>query len=86
MKRLIEHLRTVFLFSTLCCLSFFTMAQVNEGAAIDMADTMRSSGKIYVVVLVVLLVFGGLLLYAIRIDRKVTRLEQEMKEHDEKTA
>ena len=42
----------------------------------EMADQMRSNGKIYVVVAVCLLILIGLFLYAMTIDRKVKRLEK----------
>jgi hypothetical protein len=38
---------------------------------------MRSSGRIYVVVAVMLTILFGLLFYIIRIDRKLTRLEKD---------
>jgi hypothetical protein len=41
------------------------------------ADTMRSNGRIYVVVAVVLTILAGLLLYVYRLDRKITKLERE---------
>jgi type IV secretory pathway VirB2 component (pilin) len=44
-----------------------------------MADALRANGKIYVVVAVVGLIVAGLLLYLIVLDRKVSRLEQEIK-------
>ena len=46
----------------------------------EMADALRQSGKIYVVVLVILLILGGLLAYLIRLDGKVGRLERELRE------
>ena len=42
----------------------------------EMADQMRSEGKIYVVVAIILAVVLGLLIYLFVIDRKVTRLEK----------
>ena len=42
----------------------------------EMADTMRSNGKIYVVVAVCLIILVGLFLYVMTIDRKLTRLEK----------
>ncbi|MGB3780092.1 MAG: hypothetical protein WA960_17135 [Tunicatimonas sp.] len=45
---------------------------------VEMADVMRQEGKIYVVVAVMLLLFSGFVVYAIRIDRKVSRLEKEL--------
>ena len=44
-----------------------------------MASTMRSNGKIYVVVTICLLILIGLFVYVSSIDRKVRRLEKEMK-------
>ena len=43
-----------------------------------MADVMRQNGKIYVVVTVILLLFSGFVLYAFRIDRKISQLEKEL--------
>jgi ABC-type amino acid transport system permease subunit len=43
---------------------------------IEMADTMRSEGKIYVVVAVVLIILLGLLGYTTHIDRKLAKLEK----------
>jgi hypothetical protein len=43
---------------------------------VEMADSFRSEGKIYVVVAIVGLVLGGLLIYAVLIDRKISRLER----------
>ncbi|QKG57574.1 CcmD family protein [Hymenobacter sp. BRD128] len=44
----------------------------------EMADALRASGKIYVVVLVIVIILSGLLLYLVRLDRKVSRLEREI--------
>jgi predicted Na+-dependent transporter len=44
---------------------------------VEMADTMRSNGRIYVVVAVVLTILIGLVLYMIRLDRKIAKLEKE---------
>jgi hypothetical protein len=41
------------------------------------ASVMRSNGKIYVVVAVVLTILFGLIAYVIRLDRKITKLEKE---------
>jgi hypothetical protein len=42
----------------------------------QMADAMRSNGKIYVVVTVLLIVLAGLFIYLISLDRKLSRLEK----------
>jgi CcmD family protein len=45
--------------------------------AIEMADVFRQDGKIYVVVGIIVLIFIGLLMYLITIDRKLSKLEKE---------
>lgn len=44
-----------------------------------MADEMRSNGKIYVVVAVVITILIGLFLYVWFVDRKLSKLEKENK-------
>ena len=58
---------------------FFPLAAFSQTAsdAVEMADTMRSNGKIYVVVCVLLIIFAGLSIFLVSIDRKVSRLEKE---------
>lgn len=46
---------------------------------VEMADGMRSSGKIYVVVAVLAIILAGLFFFLINIDRKITRLEKDRK-------
>jgi CcmD family protein len=46
---------------------------------VEMADTMRSNGKIYVVVGVIAIIFVGLLVYMVMLDRRLTKLEKEEK-------
>jgi len=44
----------------------------------EMADAMRSEGKIYVVVAIILTIFAGLILLLVRMDRKLQRLEKQI--------
>ncbi|MBI1768483.1 MAG: CcmD family protein [Bacteroidetes bacterium] len=44
----------------------------------EMADTMRSEGKIYVVVAIILVIFFGMIGFLIYTDRKVSSLEKRM--------
>lgn len=62
----------------LLLLAPLAFAQATEQAP-DMADDLRASGKIYVVVAVVAIIVLGLLGYLISLDRKVSRLEKEIK-------
>ena len=69
----------------LCLLQFvlFTtttaLAQAPSPDAPQMADGLYQSGKIYVVVAAVVIIVAGLLFYLISLDRKVSKLEREIK-------
>jgi uncharacterized membrane protein len=55
----------------------FTVMQLNAQQDIDMADTFRENGKIYVVVGILSIVFSGIIIFLIRLEKKVARLEKE---------
>jgi hypothetical protein len=57
--------------------SLSVMAQNAPTESVEMADALRSSGKIYVVVLVITVILTGLILYLIQLDRKVRKMETE---------
>lgn len=56
-------------------LSLAGMAQTSSGQT-PMADLMRSNGKIYVVTAVIITIFAGIIIYLVRIERKMNRLEK----------
>jgi len=64
MKKLISIL-------TFISLVFFANAQ-----DVNMADIMKENGKIYVVIAVMLTILAGLVLYLVRLDRKISKLEK----------
>ncbi|HKC37787.1 MAG TPA: hypothetical protein VKB95_17040 [Chitinophagaceae bacterium] len=64
MKKLIS-------FSTFIFFTCFAKAQ-----DVKMADVMKENGKIYVVIAVMLTILAGLILYLIRLDRKISKLEK----------
>lgn len=59
-----------------------TMVEFSSAAQpnIEMADALRQDGKIYVVVVVLLTVLVGILFYLIALDRKIGRLEKQLKD------
>ena len=52
-----------------------TMVRAQEKE--EFGKFMRSDGRSYVVVAVMLTILAGLILYLVRLDRKVTKLEKE---------
>jgi len=66
MKRILALVMMTLLFST----NLFAQQEV------EMADKMRSEGKIWVVVAVIATVFAGIITYLILLDRKISKIEK----------
>ncbi|TSD67114.1 CcmD family protein [Inquilinus sp. KBS0705] len=66
MKKLIVLLAFVMSF-----VSAFAQTQ-----SVEMADSFRSSGKIYVVIATIVIIFIGLAIYLFNIDRRLKKLEK----------
>jgi CcmD family protein len=49
---------------------------------VEMADSFRADGKIYVVVAILSIVFTGIVLFLIRLDRKISRIEKEQRKSE----
>jgi CcmD family protein len=61
----------------LLCLALINVAAfAQQPNNIDMADTMRSSGKIYVVIATISIIFIGLAIYLFSIDRRLKKIEK----------
>jgi hypothetical protein len=54
-----------------------TILFAQPGEPVQMADTMRSNGKIFVVVAVIVTLFLGIVTYLVALDRKISKLEKE---------
>jgi len=65
-----------YLITLLISIVFTTQGIAQQKNVVEMADVMRSNGKIYVVVAVLATIFIGLMIYLIRIDKKVQKLEE----------
>ncbi len=48
---------------------------------VPMADEMRANGKIYVVVTVMAILFLGMLIYLLLLDKKIAKIEKKMREN-----
>jgi hypothetical protein len=74
-----KFLRILF-FISCALLTLFTRAQDSlSHEKPQMADAMRSNGKIYVVVAVLVVILAGLFIYLINLDRKMSRWERNNK-------
>ena len=50
----------------------------NAQSSVEMADLMRSNGKIYVLLAVVLLIFAGIVFFLKFLEQRLSQLEKEM--------
>jgi EamA domain-containing membrane protein RarD len=64
----------ILLLLVMMCQASLLFAQDDK---VEMADVMRSNGKIYIVVAVCLTILIGLFLYVWSVDRKVSKMERE---------
>jgi hypothetical protein len=67
-----RYLSRLFTILLLLLSSQFLNAQTDS----SLGHTMRSNGRIYVVVTVILVILAGLFLYLVRLDRKMSKLEK----------
>ena len=62
-------------FSIIMTILFISQVFAQVSDKVEMADVLRSSGKIYVVVAVASVIFIGLALYLFSIDRRLKKVE-----------
>jgi len=47
------------------------------GQGAEMAETFRSQGKIYVVLLVICTIFAGIILFLVYLERRIRKIERQ---------
>jgi hypothetical protein len=71
---------SLFLISLLASMLLFSqtlLAQQPVADGVEMADRLRADGKIWVVVAVIAAVFAGIIIYLVRLDMRLGKLEKE---------
>lgn len=58
-------------------LFFAIQSQAQSTDTVEMADVLRNSGKIYVVVAVMSIVFIGVIFYLFSIDQRLKKIEKD---------
>lgn len=66
--------------SLFCCL-FLALPLAGMAQGVEMADALRQSGKIYVVVAVIAVIFAGLAIYLFSLDKKISKIERASKKN-----
>jgi len=56
----------------------------NTQTAVEMADVMRSNGKIYVLLAVVLLIFAGIVFFLMFMEHRLSKLEEEVRDVEQR--
>ena len=62
-------------FLILAFVSFFYNAALSQDSSIE--QTFHESGKINVVIAIIVVIFIGLIFYLIKLDKKISKLEKE---------
>ena len=65
--------KKIFTTVILLCLTILTNAQDTA----KQTDFMRSNGRIYVVIAVMLTILAGIILYLVRLEKKLNKLEKD---------
>jgi len=71
-----NKLKRLVLVLSICLFTLLSFAQPMNTQQEEPTDFMRSNGKIYVVVAVVVVIVAGLFIYLANLDRKITKLEK----------
>jgi CcmD family protein len=64
------------------CITLLSAMLLSAGQAVAQGgsvDFLRSTGKIYTVVIVIAVIFIGIVIYLYRLDHKLTKLENQIK-------
>lgn len=69
--------RLYFIAIVACLMCTIAATAQMQQQPVEMADAMRSNGKIYVVVAVLTTILAGIVLYLIRLEKKIKRMEKE---------
>ncbi|QEC66397.1 CcmD family protein [Panacibacter ginsenosidivorans] len=72
-----NKLRNIACTVALCIIQVYVFAQDTNAKTEDPTDFMRSEGKLYVVMAVVVVILIGLFIYLINLDRKIKALEKK---------
>jgi CcmD family protein len=78
MKKLVTIALLIFSLSALAQEKTLVTAADYSNSTVEMADVMRSEGKIYVLVGIILIIFAGISVYLVSTDRKISKLEKNL--------
>ncbi|RCH56173.1 CcmD family protein [Mucilaginibacter hurinus] len=65
------------LFTLIVLMLTLTTVFAQESETVEMADTMRANGGIYVVVATLTIIFLGLAVYLFALDKRLKKIENE---------
>jgi hypothetical protein len=66
---------------TIILLACSLQALAQDNTPVEMADTLRRDGKIYTVVAGLVVILTGFVVFLIRVDRKLHKMEEEAKQN-----
>lgn len=76
MKKLLTIILLLFSLSVLAQEKIPVTESDYSNNSVEMADQMRSEGKIYVLVGIIVIIFVGITVYVVNTDRRISKLEK----------
>jgi hypothetical protein len=71
-----NNLKKIILFFVFACIQVIAKAQ-SVATDANSTDLMRSNGRIFLVMTIVVFIVAGLLVYVYSLDRKISKLEKK---------
>lgn len=78
MKKLLTIILLLFSLSVLAQEKIPVTESDYSNNSVEMADQMRSEGKIYVLVGIIVIIFVGITVYVVNTDRRISKLEKNL--------
>lgn len=67
--------------ASIVCFLLLALPFAGFSQDVEMADALRQSGKIYVVVAVIAVIFAGLAIYLFSLDKKISKIEKRSRKN-----
>lgn len=74
----IQHYLNIIAILLLSMVNSFTASAQEAAPKVEMATKFYGEGKIYIVIAVLVIIFVGIVLYLINLDKKITKIEKEL--------
>lgn len=76
-------MKKTFIWFTLLMFQALTLFAQGNGLDEQAANFLRESGKLYVVITILVTIFAGIVIFLIFQERRISKLEKKLKDHQQ---